>query len=103
MPSKSQFIMRSASGLGSLRMNSSAALLWVNGMYGEQPYIRGLLDLLGAQPDVLTCGAYKSAAELFMRKEPSPEADRMMNWLFDGIYDTYVNLIASGRGVDKAK
>jgi protease-4 len=77
--------------------------LWVNGMYGEQPYIRGLLDLLGAQPDFLTCGAYKSAAELFMRKEPSPEADKMTNWLFDGIFDTYVGLIASGRGVDKTK
>jgi protease-4 len=77
--------------------------LWVNGFYAEQPYIRGLLDLLGAQPDFLTCGEYKSAAELFMRKEPSPQADKMMNWLFDGIFDTYVGMIASGRGVDNAK
>jgi protease-4 len=51
----------------------------------------------------LTCGKYKSAAELFMRKEPSPEADQMHNWLFDGIFDTYVKLIASGRKVETSK
>jgi protease-4 len=77
--------------------------LWVSGLYAEQLYLRGLLDLLGVQPDFLTCGAYKSAAELFMRSGPSPEADKMMNWLIDGIFDTYVKMIAKGRRVDEAK
>jgi len=77
--------------------------LWINGMFGEQPFVRGLLDKLGAQPDFLTCGAYKSAAEMFMRTEPSPEAHAMQNWLFDGIFETYVKLIADGRKVDAAK
>jgi protease-4 len=36
--------------------------LWVDGLHGEAPYLRGLLDLLGVKPDYLTCGAYKSAA-----------------------------------------
>ena len=43
--------------------------LWITGMYGEAPYLRGLLDKLGVQPDFMTCGAYKSAAELFMRRQ----------------------------------
>ena len=77
--------------------------LWVWGLYGEQPYLRGLLDKLGVKPEFLTCGDYKSAAELFMRTAPSPEADRMHNWLFDSMFDTMVKLIAEGRGVDKAK
>jgi protease-4 len=77
--------------------------LWVTGMHGESPYLRGLLDLLGVQPEFLTCGAYKSAAELFMRKEPSPEAEKMQNWLLDGIFDTYVKLIATGRKVEVSK
>jgi protease IV len=77
--------------------------LWITGMFAEQPYIRGLLDKISVQPDFLTCGAYKSAAELFMRTGPSPEADAMTNWLIDGIFDTYVGLIAKGRGVDVAK
>jgi protease-4 len=69
----------------------------VTGFYGEAPYLRGLLDLLGIRPDLMTCGDYKSAAELFMRTGPSPEADRMQNWLLDSVYDTSVKLIAQGR------
>jgi len=77
--------------------------LWLTGMHAEQPYLRGLLDKLGVEPEFLHCGAYKSASELFMRKGPSKEADEMMNWLFDGIYDAYVQMIATGRQVDKSK
>lgn len=77
--------------------------LWVAGMYGEAMFIRGLLDKLGVQPDFLTCGTHKSAAEMFMRYEPSPESREMQNWLMDSIYDTNINLIAKGRGVDAAK
>jgi protease-4 len=77
--------------------------VWVTGLHGEQPYVRGLLDKLGVTPDFLTCGEYKSAAELFMRKEPSPQADKMMNWLFDGLYDTLVTMIAKGRKVEPSK
>jgi protease-4 len=79
--------------------------LWVTGLFGETPYLRGLLDLLGVQPDFLTCGEYKSAAEIFMRKEPSPQAEKMQNWLFDSLFETEIGLIAEGRGVsaDKAR
>lgn len=77
--------------------------LWLNGMNGEAMFIRGLLDMLGVQPDFLTCGKYKSAAEMFMRKEPSPEAHAMQNWLIDSIFDTYIQLIAKGRNVDANK
>src|SRR3954451_11323136 len=51
--------------------------VWATGLYGEQPYLRGLLDKLGVTPEYLTCGEYKSAAEMFMRKGPSPQADKM--------------------------
>lgn len=75
--------------------------LFVNGLYGEQVYLRGLFDKIGVTPDFLTCGAYKSAAEVFMRKSASPEAKEMYTWLYDGLYDSYLSLIAKGRGVDK--
>ena len=77
--------------------------LWVAGLFGEAPFIRGLLDMLGVEPDFLTCGAYKSASEIFMRKGPSPEAEKMQNWLLDSIYETDVQLIAKGRSVDVSK
>src|SRR5689334_16210628 len=45
--------------------------LWITGVFGEAPYLRGLLDKIGVKPDFLTCGAYKSAAEIFLREGPS--------------------------------
>ena len=74
--------------------------IWISGLAAESPYLRGLLDMIGVEPDYLTCGAYKSAAEMFTRKGPSPEAAENLNSLLDGIYDTYVGLIAKGRGVE---
>jgi protease-4 len=77
--------------------------LWITGLQGESLHVRKLLDLIGAKPDFLTCGAYKSAAEMFMRDAPSKEADEMNNWLLDGIYDTSVRSIARSRGVTPEK
>lgn len=77
--------------------------LWLTGVYGESPYLRGLLDKLGVTPDFLTCGKYKSAAEMFMREGPSAEAEEMQNWLLDGVFETQLKLIAAGRRVDVAQ
>ncbi len=77
--------------------------LWINGLYGEQLYLRGLFDMIGVKPDFITCGAYKSAAEMFMRREGSPEADEMYRWLFDGLYEAVLGQIASGRNVSVEK
>ena len=68
--------------------------LWIIGLFGESPYLRGLLDKLGVKPEFLTCGSYKSAAEIFLRDGPSPEAEAMQNWLLDGIFETSLALIA---------
>ena len=77
--------------------------LWLMGLAGEGVYLRGLLDKLGVKPDFLTCGAYKSAAETFMRSGPSPEAEKMQNWLLDGLYTASVQLIARGRDLKPEK
>ncbi|MBC8109350.1 MAG: signal peptide peptidase SppA, partial [Anaerolineae bacterium] len=34
---------------------------------------------------------------------PSPEAEKMQNWLLDSMFETHVDLIAKGRKVDAAK
>jgi protease-4 len=77
--------------------------LWILGLRGEAPYLRGLLNLLGVKPDFLTCGNYKSAAEMYLREGPSKEAEEMQNWLLDSMYETDLKLIASGRKIDTAK
>lgn len=75
----------------------------VPGLHASSLHVRGLLDKLGVKPDFLTEGAYKSAAELFMREQPSPEADEMMNWLMDSWYASFKDLIAQGRKADAPK
>jgi protease-4 len=75
------------------------AIIMMPGMNAESPYVRGLLDKIGVKPDFITCGDYKTAAELFMRKGPSPEAKRMTDWLLDSLYDSFQKMVAKGRGV----
>ena len=75
----------------------------ITGIYAEQLYLRGLLDKIGVRPDFLTCGTYKSAAEMFTQTGPSPEAEEMYSWLFDGLFAGSVKLIAEGRGVPTEK
>lgn len=77
--------------------------LFVTGMYGEQVFLRGMLDKIGVTPDYITCGSYKSAGEMFMRTEPSEEAAKMSKWLYDGLYENMLRVIARGRGVDIEK
>lgn len=74
-------------------------IIIISGYSAESPYVRGLLDMIGVKPDFLTCGKYKSAAEIFMRKGPSPEAAQMRNWLLDSLYESYQKTVAQGRGV----
>lgn len=75
--------------------------MFITGLYGEQVFLRGLLDKIGVVPDYFTCGDYKSAGEMFMRTEPSPEAAEMSKWLYDGLYDSLLAVIAEGREVEK--
>ncbi len=74
-------------------------IIIITGFNAESPYVRGLLDVIGVKPDILTCGEYKSAAEMFMRKGPSPEAAQMRDWLLDSLYESYQKMVAQGRGV----
>lgn len=73
------------------------------GMYGEQPYMRGVLDKVHVTPDFLTCGDYKSAGETYTRYEPSPESKQMTAWLYDSLFETCVSQIADGRNVASDK
>ena len=75
------------------------AIILIPGYNSEAPYLRHLLDKIGVTPDYLTCGEYKSAAEMFMRSGPSTAAARMRNWLLDSLYESYQKMVAQGRGV----
>lgn len=91
-----------ACGASRISLVPTAALA-IPGLHSSSLHVRGLLDKIGVKPDFITEGAYKSAAELFMREQPSPQADEMMNWLLDSWDATFKELIAQGRKVDTAK
>jgi protease-4 len=78
--------------------------VWVLGFYTEGLYLRGLLDKIHVEPDIVHIGDYKSAGEMFARTEPSEEAEANMNWLLDGLYERLVKHIADARfNGDEAK
>jgi len=91
-----------ACGASRISVVPTGALI-IPGLHGSSLHVRGLLDKIGVKPDFMTEGAYKSAAELFMREQPSPEADEMMNWLMDSWYTSFIDLIAKGRKADAGK
>ena len=91
-----------ASGADSISVVPDGMLM-ITGLRGETPYLRGLFELIDVTPDFMTCGAYKSAAEMYMRSEPSKQAEEMGNWLFDSLFETSVKLIAEGRKVSPEK
>lgn len=87
-----------AAGASKISVTPTTIII-ISGFNAESPYLRGLLDMIGVKPDFITCGDYKSAAEIFMRKGPSPKAAQMRNWLLDSLYDSYQKTVAQGRGV----
>ncbi len=78
-------------------------LVWLVGLYGETPYLRGALDKIGCIPDFEQCGDFKSAGETFMRTGPSEEAKQMTAWLLDSIYEDLVTMIAESRALSPEK
>ncbi len=71
--------------------------LMITGLNAQLSFFKGMFDKIGVEADMLACGAYKSAREPFTRTEPSKESADQVNWLLDGLYERWVELIATGR------
>jgi len=71
--------------------------LFITGLAADVMFFRGALDKLGVYPDVYQIGKYKSAADMFTRKEMSDAHREATNAMLDDIYNRYVEAIAKGR------
>lgn len=69
------------------------------GLNASLMYFKAMLDKIGVEAEMLRAGDYKSAAEPFMRTEPSKEAAENINWLLDGLFERWLTLMAEGRGM----
>lgn len=72
--------------------------LFINGLAADVMFFRGSLDKLGIYPDIYQIGAYKSAGDMFTRKDMSKEHRQFINELLDDLFNRYVEAIAKARG-----
>lgn len=72
--------------------------LFINGLAADVMFFRGSLDKLGIYPDIFQIGQYKSAGDMFTRKDMSDAHKEFMNSLLDDLFNRYVDAIAKGRG-----
>ncbi|MEZ5063223.1 MAG: S49 family peptidase [bacterium] len=70
------------------------------GRAAQIEHLKGTFDLLDVTPNFHAIGAYKSAVELFTRKQSSDEAIENVTWLFDELDSSYVRVLDKNRGLD---
>ena len=73
------------------------ASLDLNGLASYELFLRGALDKIGAYPDALHIGEYKTAANTFTEKSFTPSHREMAESLNSDLYDQLVVGIANGR------
>ncbi len=72
--------------------------LFINGLAADVMFFRGSLDKLGVYPDIFQIGKYKSAGDIFTRKEMSDAHRESVNSLLDDLFNRFVEGIAKSRG-----
>ena len=87
-----------ASACDSIYMPIEANVTFV-GFGGTLMYVRGTLDKLGISPNLHRIDEYKSAAELVLREDMSPEAREMYTWIFDDLWESQIGAISEDRGI----
>ena len=70
------------------------------GMGSTQYFVKDLLDTLGVNMQLIRHGKYKSAGEMYIRNDISPENREQYEALLGTIWKTYVDGIAEARGVE---
>jgi protease IV len=74
----------------------------LKGMRVEAMYLRGTLNKLGVEMEVVHAGKYKDAYDTFTRTSMSPETREVLNQVLDVLYSNLTSTIASGRKKDPA-
>jgi protease-4 len=72
------------------------------GIAREYTYLADALAQVGVKADFVQITPYKSAGDMFSRREMSDEVRQMGNWLADAAWDEVLNAIAAGRRLDRA-
>jgi len=98
--STSEFLVASHADEALIQSGGAVSL---TGMHMEEMYLADTLAWIGVTPQLVQVGAYKGANETMMRSEPSPEWDRNINHLLDGLYSNLRSALKQGRGLSDAQ
>lgn len=71
--------------------------LFINGFAAEVMFYKGSLDKLGIEMQFEKIGAYKNAPDQYTRKEMSKEHKEVMDSLIDGLFNRFIQGIATAR------
>ncbi|NQT86458.1 signal peptide peptidase SppA [bacterium] len=70
------------------------------GLGAEATFVKGMLDWLGIQADLLATGPHKSAGDALTRETMTEENRKVLDELLDDLYAQLVDTIAAGRGLE---
>ena len=70
----------------------------LNGLGSTQYFVKDLLDTLGIEVQLIRHGKYKSAGEMYIRNDISPENRQQYEELLGSIWGSFVSEIAESRG-----
>ncbi len=73
----------------------------IPGLWMASPYLKGTLDKLGIEADVLHIGKYKSAVEPFTRTDMSDADREQRSLILDDLYSPVVDEIARARNLPR--
>jgi protease-4 len=69
----------------------------LNGLAFGAMFYKGLLDKVGVKADIHRIGAYKSAAEPYIRSSLSEPARRNADWLLEAIWNEFRSTVSTDR------
>jgi len=91
-----------ASACDSIFMPPPAGLTYT-GYAAVVPYVSGTLEKLGIKAHIHRIKDYKSAAEMVTRKDMSPEAREMRQWVMDDLWEIEMDAVSRERGLPEEK
>jgi protease-4 len=71
------------------------------GLARRYTFLADALDLVGIKADLLQISPYKSAGDIFTRREMSDQVRQMANWLLDAAFEEFKRAISEGRDIDE--
>lgn len=85
-----------ASAADKVYINPTGTML-LDGFAYTSTYLKGMLDKIGVQPELIRHGKFKAAGEPFIADKMSDENRKQIESFMGGVYDNFITTIAASR------